>query len=113
MWTSTQMKAWFETEWAGVAQVFRLRRDVKDGEHEREEIVYGLTNLLKARKPMPLASSPYNKPIGGSKNPPLTRADSLYGKMPTLRTDYPCPPPVSALHCSVLAFSGVPPHAPP
>jgi hypothetical protein len=45
LWASTQMNAWFETEWAGVAQVFRLRRDVKDGEHEREEIVYGLTNL--------------------------------------------------------------------
>ena len=26
IWTSTQMNAWFETEWAGVAQVFRLRR---------------------------------------------------------------------------------------
>jgi len=77
MWTSTQMNAWFETEWAGVAQVFRLRRDVKDGEHEREEIVYGLTNLLKARKPMPLASSPYNKPIGGSKIASITGAMSL------------------------------------
>ncbi len=39
------MNAWFETEWAGVAQVFRLRRDVKEGDKEREERVYGLTNL--------------------------------------------------------------------
>jgi predicted transposase YbfD/YdcC len=45
IWTSTQMNAWFETAWAGVAQVFRLRREVKDGDKEREEIVYGLTNL--------------------------------------------------------------------
>ena len=41
------MNAWFETEWAGVAQVFRLRRWVKDGEQEREEMVYGLTNLSR------------------------------------------------------------------
>ena len=39
------MNEWFEPEWAGVAQVFRLRRHVKDGDKEREEIVYGLTNL--------------------------------------------------------------------
>ncbi len=37
--------SWFETEWAGVAQVFRLRRDVKDGDKEREELVYGVTDL--------------------------------------------------------------------
>ena len=49
MWTSTQMNAWFETQWAGVAQVFRLRRSVKDGEKEREEIVYGVTNLPRKK----------------------------------------------------------------
>src|SRR5258708_36068989 len=42
LWASTQMNEWFETQWAGVAQVFRLRRYVKDGEKEREEMVYGL-----------------------------------------------------------------------
>ena len=47
MWSSTQMNAWFETEWAGVAQVFRLRRYVKEGEKEREEIVYGVRNLTR------------------------------------------------------------------
>src|SRR6266849_3097134 len=45
LWASTQMNAWFETQWAGVAPVFRLRRHVKDGDKEREEIVYGLTKL--------------------------------------------------------------------
>lgn len=49
LWASTQMNACFETQWAGVAQVFRLRRQVKDGEKAREETVYGLTNL--SRKP--------------------------------------------------------------
>ena len=47
LWASTQMNAWVETQWAGVAQVFRLRRHVKDGDKEREEIVSGLTNLPK------------------------------------------------------------------
>jgi len=49
LWASTQMNAWFETEWAGVAQVFRLRRHVKDGDKEREETVYGLTNLPRKK----------------------------------------------------------------
>ena len=43
------MNAWFETQWAGVAQVFRLRRDVKDGEQAREETVYGVTNLPRKK----------------------------------------------------------------
>jgi predicted transposase YbfD/YdcC len=49
LWSSTQMNEWFETEWAGGAQVFRLRRQVKDGDKEREEIVYGLTNLPRKK----------------------------------------------------------------
>jgi predicted transposase YbfD/YdcC len=49
LWSSTQLNEWFETEWAGVAQVFRLRRQVKDGDKEREEVVYGLTNLPRKK----------------------------------------------------------------
>ena len=49
LWASTQMNAWFETEWAGVAQVFRLRRNVQDGEKAREETVYGVTNLPRKK----------------------------------------------------------------
>jgi predicted transposase YbfD/YdcC len=49
IWTSTQMNAWFETQWAGVAQVFRIRRYVKEGDKEREEIVYGITNLPRKK----------------------------------------------------------------
>ncbi len=43
------MNEWLETEWVGVAQVFRLRRYVKAGDKEREEIVYGLTNLPRKK----------------------------------------------------------------
>ncbi len=49
LWASTQMNAWCETEWAGVAQVFRLRRQVQDGETARQETVYGLTNLPRKK----------------------------------------------------------------
>ncbi len=49
IWSSTQMNEWLETEWVGVAQVFRLRRYVKAGDKEREEIVYGLTNLPRKK----------------------------------------------------------------
>ncbi len=34
---------------AGVAQVFRLRRSVKEGDKAREETVYGLTNLPRQK----------------------------------------------------------------
>lgn len=49
LWSSTQMNEWFETEWAGVAQVFRLHRDVKEADQRREETVYGLTNLPRKK----------------------------------------------------------------
>jgi len=49
IWCSTQMNSWFEKEWAGVAQVFKIRRRVKTKDKEREEIVYGLTNLPRKK----------------------------------------------------------------
>ena len=45
------MNEWLETQWAGVAQVFRLRRRVKEADKEREETVYGLTNLPRKKAP--------------------------------------------------------------
>ena len=49
VWASTQMNTWCETEWAGVAQVFRLRRNVQDRNKAREETVYGITNLPRQK----------------------------------------------------------------
>lgn len=31
IWASTQMNQWFEKEWAGIAQVFKIKRYVKEG----------------------------------------------------------------------------------
>ena len=47
IWTSTQMNEWFAKDWAGTAQVFKVRRWVRDREKEREEIAYGITNLSR------------------------------------------------------------------
>jgi len=49
IWASTQMNEWFGKEWAGIAQIFKIRRYVKEGEKEREERVYGLTNLPRKK----------------------------------------------------------------
>jgi len=49
IWTSTQMNEWFAKEWAGIAQIFMIRRAVKEGETEREEVVYGFTNLSRKK----------------------------------------------------------------
>src|SRR5947209_13114630 len=45
----TQMNEWFENEWAGIAQIFVIRRCVTQGDKEREEIVYGFTNLPRKK----------------------------------------------------------------
>jgi predicted transposase YbfD/YdcC len=49
IWTSTQMNEWFEKEWAGIAQVFMIRRTVKEKGEERIEIIYGITNLPRKK----------------------------------------------------------------
>ena len=49
IWTSPEMNEWFEKDWAGVAQVFKIRRTVTQGEEVREEIVYGFTSLNRKR----------------------------------------------------------------
>jgi predicted transposase YbfD/YdcC len=38
------MNDWFHNDWAGMAQVFRIRRTVTAKGEERTEIVYGITN---------------------------------------------------------------------
>lgn len=47
IWTSTQMSEWFAKDWAGIAQVFKVHRWVKERDKEREEIAYGITNLSR------------------------------------------------------------------
>ncbi|GAC1436505.1 MAG: ISAs1 family transposase [Ktedonobacteraceae bacterium] len=51
IWTSTQMNEWFEKEWAGIAQVFQIRRTVQEKGEERVEIVYGMTNVPRKKAP--------------------------------------------------------------
>ena len=43
------MNEWFEKEWAGIAQIFKIRRSVKEGEKEREEMVYGFSNFPRKK----------------------------------------------------------------
>lgn len=45
---TTEMKEWFEVEWAGVEQVFRIERTVVSGEKTHQEVSYGLTNFTPA-----------------------------------------------------------------
>jgi predicted transposase YbfD/YdcC len=49
IWTSTQMNAFFEREWAGMAQIFQIRRVVEKEGKEHEELVYGFTNLPRKK----------------------------------------------------------------
>ena len=45
IWTSTQMNTWFEKEWAGIAQVFMIRKSVKEKGEEWIKVSYGITDL--------------------------------------------------------------------
>ena len=49
IWTSTQMNKYFENDWTSVAQVFMIRRTVREKGEERVEIVYGITNLPRKK----------------------------------------------------------------
>jgi hypothetical protein len=43
------MNEWFQKEWAGLAQVFQIRRTVTQKGEERREIVYGITNAPRTK----------------------------------------------------------------
>jgi predicted transposase YbfD/YdcC len=49
IWTSTQMNEWFGKDWSGIAQVYMIKRTVKEKNEERIEIVYGLTSLSRKK----------------------------------------------------------------
>ena len=49
IWTSTQMNEFFEKDWAGIAQIYMIKRTVKEKDEERIEIVYGLTSLPRKK----------------------------------------------------------------
>jgi predicted transposase YbfD/YdcC len=49
IWTSTQMNKHFKDEWAGIAQVFMIKRTVIEKGEERVEIVYGMTSLPRKK----------------------------------------------------------------
>jgi hypothetical protein len=41
------MNEWFAKDWAGIAQVFKVHRWVRERDKEHEEIAYGITNLSR------------------------------------------------------------------
>lgn len=47
IWTSSQMNEWLQKDWTGIAQSFKIRRHTREGNEEREQIVYGFTNLTR------------------------------------------------------------------
>lgn len=49
IWTSAQMNEHFKYEWAGIAQVFLIKRTVIEKGEERIEIVYGMTSLPRKK----------------------------------------------------------------
>lgn len=49
IWTSTQMNKHFKDEWAGIVQVWMIKRTVIENGEERVETVYGMTSLPRKK----------------------------------------------------------------
>jgi hypothetical protein len=47
IWTSTQMNQFFQQDWAGIAQVFMIKKSVLEKGEEKISIVYGITSLAR------------------------------------------------------------------
>ena len=49
IWASTQMNQFFQGKWAGIAQVFMIRRTITEKGSTRVETVYGITSLPRKK----------------------------------------------------------------
>lgn len=49
IWASTQMNQFFERKWAGLAQIFMIRRTITEKGKTRIETVYGVTSLPRKK----------------------------------------------------------------
>jgi len=49
IWTSTQMNEWFERDWIGIAQVFMVKKTIKEKGEETQEISYGITSVPRKK----------------------------------------------------------------
>lgn len=47
IWASTQMNEWFQKDWAGIAQVFKIQRTRKRKDEQSKEIMYGITSVSR------------------------------------------------------------------
>lgn len=47
IWASTQMNEWFQQDWVGIAQVFKIQRTRKAKGKEESEVVYGITSVSR------------------------------------------------------------------
>jgi hypothetical protein len=46
-----KMNAWFEKDWADLAQVFRIQRTITEKGEQRKEVFYGITSISRKHAP--------------------------------------------------------------
>jgi predicted transposase YbfD/YdcC len=109
IWTSTQMNEFFEKDWAGIAQVFMIRRKIKTKDEERIEIVYGITSVpRKNADAMRLLD--LNRKHWHVENRLHYRRDVTLGEDAAQVRSYAAPEVIAALNGGILAlmdFMGV------
>jgi len=104
IWTSTEMNECFERAWAGMAQVFRLRRYVKAGEKEHEEIVYGVTNLSRRQANASRLLALQQARLSDRKSAAFSSGGHLEGRCPAWVRITGAPEALAALNGGVLAL---------
>jgi predicted transposase YbfD/YdcC len=103
IWTSTQMNAWFQKDWAGIAQTFKISRWTKEGEEEREQVAYGFTNLTRKMACAEQLLS-LNKKHWSIENRLHYRRDVTLGEDACQVRVEGAPPVLAAINGAILAF---------
>jgi predicted transposase YbfD/YdcC len=104
IWTSTQMNEYFKDDWAGIAQVFMIRRTVVEKGKERVEVVYGITNLPRKRADAARLLE-LNQKHWHIENRLHYRRDVTLGEDASQVRTKGAPPVIAALNGGVLAIS--------
>jgi len=103
IWTSTQMNGYFEKDWPGIAQVWMIKRTVKEKGEERIEIVYGMTNLPRKKASAPRLLE-LNRKHWAIENRLHHRRDVTLGEDASQTRIKGAPQVLAALNGGILAF---------
>jgi predicted transposase YbfD/YdcC len=103
IWVSMEMNEWFQKDWAGIAQSYKIRRKVTKWDEEYEKIVYGFTNLPREKANAELLLK-YNQKHWFIENRLHYRRDVAFGEDASQVRIKGAPQVLAALNGGILAI---------